>query len=270
MTKPRMPASFAIFAMSSTSMLRPLRPGPKPSGSRCEWMSMAPFKAGSLTGASCAAAVRTQARPNAARSAIRVVRAVMILFSAEPSSVAMLGETNVEPSRRARVLHAVVDAGWDEDDVADFDLTLDATAVLAVDFLAARHERSAAFLNDPDVDRVLVELGAVLVGRGVLDVADVDVVEAALEQPDDADLLLRHLRVVRSQLLLGEVDGFVEWRLVEKEPPALRRRRHRQDAESTDGQNRKYRSHRFTPEFVVRVVSSCFEAAGKAAAQDCL
>src|SRR5690349_9404573 len=99
----------------------------------------------------------------------------------------MLGKPNVEPGREARVFHAVINAGRDEDDVADLDLTLDAAAVLTVDFFTARYESAAAFRDDPHVDRVLVELRVVGRGRPILDVPNVDVELAALEHSNHAD-----------------------------------------------------------------------------------
>src|SRR5690606_20229477 len=124
-------------------------------------------------------------------------RAMKILRDEVRALVAMLGEADVEPGNQARFLEAVMNAGRDEDDVADLHLALDAAAVFAVDLFPARHERAAALLNDPYVDGVLVELRAVGARRGILDVPDVDVVEPALEHADDADLLLAHLLEIR-------------------------------------------------------------------------
>src|SRR5690606_24652945 len=163
------------------------------------------------------------------------------------SSVAMLGEADVQPRDRGRLFHAVVDTRGNEDHVADLDLLLGAALVLAVDSVAAGDERPGALRHDPDVDRVLVDLGAVAVRRRVFHVANIDVVEPALEQTDHADLLVGHLREERGELLLRERDRFIERRLVEKEPTVLRERDARRHAERGRSGARDDLSHRLSP-----------------------
>src|SRR5690606_1498929 len=165
-----------------------------------------------------------------------------------PSSVAMLGKTNVEPRDAVGLLDSMMDTGGDEDHVADFDRPLGAPLVLAVYLLAARDERPGALLDDPHVDRVLVELGAVVVRRRALDVANVHVVQAALEQPDHDDPLIAHPPEVLGELLLRKIDRPIERRLVQKERTgSLRQRRTCQDAKSRRRKPRNTPSPRSIP-----------------------
>src|SRR5690606_15885427 len=75
------------------------------------------------------------------------------------------------------------------------------------------------------------------------------------------DLLYAHLLVIRSELLLREIDSHIEGRFVHKERTGLRQGRTRQDAKSRRRKPRKNRSHRSTPLLDVVEASYSYNAA---------
>src|SRR4029434_152409 len=113
------------------------------------------------------------------------------------------------------------DAMWqsrgDVHDVAYLDLPALATVDLAVLEDAASRQRPATFEHDPQVRRDRMHQP----GFSSRDTADVHVVFAALDHAKRLELLRIHVLQVLGELVLGNGDRMVLWRLLQDDRSAL-------------------------------------------------